>query len=135
MQSTCSDPGLSLAEKTKKIIRTDNSIYYSFSCNAVLECLKYSDEEIASIEESTRGHADNPLWHKMHLGMLTASNFHRFSTRTDTLIRNREADVTKLLELIFTKKPSDIQMPQLEYGLKSERKARKMYRIMCRKKH
>lgn len=100
----------------------------------MLEQMKYTDGNIKLIYEKTKGQAENELWHHMRRGLITASNFHRVSTRTDTLIADPTADPSKLLDTLFKEgSPSPYGPDSLVYGRNSEPVAKNCYQKVMSK--
>ena len=50
-------------------------IYRPLSVPSVSDVL--TAEKIVEIEQATVGQAENPLWHALHKGRITASNFYK----------------------------------------------------------
>ena len=58
-------------------------IYRPLSVPSVSDVL--TAEKIIDIEQATVGQAENPLWHAIRKGRITASNFHKVKTKVETL--------------------------------------------------
>lgn len=75
---------------------------------------------------ATRGQHSNQMWKDQRTGRITASNFHRVSTKTDSLMKmsrkgSKKPQYTPLVaQLLF--KPDDIShLPQISWGITHEK--------------
>ena len=58
-------------------------IYRLLSVPSVNDVL--TREKIVEIEQATVGQAENPLWHEIRKGRITASNFYKVKTKVESL--------------------------------------------------
>ena len=58
-------------------------IYRPLSIPSVIDVL--TGEKIVEIEQATLGQAENPLWHALRKGRITASNFYKVKTKVGSL--------------------------------------------------
>ena len=96
----------------------------------LFENLKYSDDEVAYINEATFGQSDNEHWFEMRKGLLTASNFER-------VCASKQGNEQLVAELMgYVQRPSNSFIDMCcDWGLKKEPKVRKLYQITESKKH
>ena len=98
--------------------------------------MPYTDSDIAKIEHATNGQHSNANWVNLRRQMITASNFKRVVTRTETLLRNPIESCTALLAELL-KGPTDHldNVASINWGRKKEQPARIMYTRIERKRH
>ena len=91
-------------------------IYRPLSVPSVNDVL--TGEKIVEIEQATVGQAENPLWHGIRKGRITASNFYKVKTKVESLRKagintvNAKKHVASLIDEYTP--PGDI--PALKYG-------------------
>ena len=95
---------------------------------------KLTDKERLLIHDNTVGQADNEEWFVQRKGRLTASNFHRICTRTETLQNKEDVDPKNLVSSLlgYTKIPNT---PALKHGKSMEIHAKKKYLSLMKKSH
>ena len=107
----------------------------NISTEEVLSLLSFSDAEREHVDNTTSKQWQCEEWYLHKAGFITASKCKRVFTRQDTLDKNKEEDVSKLVEVIALAKtphthPQQQEMePQntREWGLFHEESARKAY--------
>ena len=70
-------------------------IYRPLSVPSVNDVL--TGEKIVEIEQATVGQAENPLWHGIRKGRITASNFYKVKTKVESL---RKAGINIILSML-----------------------------------
>ena len=70
------------------------------------------------IEQATVGQAENPLWHALHTGRITASNFYKVQTEVESLRKARinTVNAKKLLASLIGEYTPPGDLPALKYG-------------------
>lgn len=58
------------------------------------ECQMTTDQ-VKQVEIETRGQSTNDLWHKQRIGRVTASNFHTFHTKAQSILNRRSQNDKK----------------------------------------
>ena len=107
----------------------------NISTEEVLSLLSFSDAEREHVDNTTSKQWQCEEWYLHKAGFITASKCQRVFTRQETLDKNKEEDVSKLVEVIALAKtphthPQQQEMePQnaREWGLFHEESARKAY--------
>ena len=107
----------------------------NISTEEVLSLLSFSDAEREHVDNNTSKQWQCEEWYLHKAGFITASKCKRVFTRQETLDKNKEEDVSKLVEVIALAKtphthPQQQEMePQnaREWGLFHEESARKAY--------
>ncbi|XP_078661228.1 uncharacterized protein LOC144905429 [Branchiostoma floridae x Branchiostoma belcheri] len=97
----------------------------------------YTTDQIATIEEQTRGQADNPQWSDFRAGMITASNLKSVVTRNNTLhddSTSRSKNPQPIIKTVMGYAPLNPNLPSLKYGRLLEPVARKSYTALQREK-
>ncbi|KAJ8018736.1 hypothetical protein HOLleu_43108 [Holothuria leucospilota] len=92
--------------------------------------LHYSVEEVAAIEQVTRGQSDNKGWFTQRSSRITASNIRAVMTRNQTLRDNSSSlskDPNPLLKRLMVYGAPNPNLPSLKYGRLTEPVARKYY--------
>ena len=101
--------------------------------NEFVDALVYTDTEIELIESITSGQADNQIWKNMREGLITASNFQKCFTRSNSLRSNPDTDTSKLVtELLYHR---EINCASICWGKDHEINARLQYVRVEKKKH
>ena len=95
------------------------------------ECQMTSDQ-VKRVETETRGQSNNDSWHQQRVGRVTASNFHKFHTKAQTII-NRKSDNDKkpiyssMVSSLLNKSDDVSHMPQIKWGNANEKDAIKSF--------
>ena len=102
-------------------------IYRPLSVPSVSDDL--TAEKIIDIEQATVGQAENPLWHAIRKGRITASNFYKVKTKVETLRKSETNAVSAkkpVASLIGAHTPPK-DLPALKYGREMEAIAKAFY--------
>ncbi|XP_023930360.1 uncharacterized protein LOC106151446 [Lingula anatina] len=101
-----------------------------------VKSIKFSENEIHQIEESTRGQRENPEWHQQRRGAVTAS-------RMGSILRTFEKQkppCKSVITAIMGRECSEdnipyTTVPSLKWGISNEKKARDQYLRQQKKQH
>ena len=95
----------------------------------LIDKLKMSDEERASLEEATRVQSGSSLWKEHRHGRITASNFSRVHSMTQS-----RSDPKNLVASIMGYK-KEVSTTAMKHGLSMEGHAKVMYAKVAKKTH
>lgn len=90
--------------------------------------------EIQQIESATIGQMDNEKWKEYRKGRITASNFYRVYTRTETLKRHG-GDASKLVESLTGLSSPPENLGALKYGRNMESAAKQKFIKVFQNEH
>ncbi|XP_052263735.1 uncharacterized protein LOC127866911 [Dreissena polymorpha] len=99
-----------------------------------LQRIAISKEQCGVLSEATVEQSNSKAWNEHRKGRVTASLFHRISSRVDTLHKHSSADPTKLVDAILRQKESH-PTTAMKHGLSLEPHAKKAYTQVMRKNH
>ncbi|CAH3151806.1 unnamed protein product, partial [Porites lobata] len=91
-----------------------------------------TSDQVKRVETETRGQSNNDSWHQQRVGRVTASNFHKFHTKAQTII-NRKSDNDKkpiyssMVSSLLNKSDDVSHMPQIKWGNAHEKDAIKSF--------
>ena len=110
-------------------------IYRPLSVPSVSDVL--TAEKIIDIEQATVGQAENPLWHAIRKGRITASNFYKVKTKVETLRKSETNAVSakKLVASLIGEHTPPKDLPALKYGREMEAIAKAFYLEIFKKNH
>jgi len=97
--------------------------------------MPYTDTDIACIEQATVGQHCSSTWHELRKQLVTASNFKRVISRTETILANPEESCTVLLNDLVSRSKNIENIPAVAWGQKKENVARMMYTRVERRNH
>ena len=125
--------------KLKEIMRNHPNI----STEEIVSLLSFSDAEREHVDSTTSKQWQCKEWYLHKTGFITASKCKRVFTRQETLDKNMEENVTKLVEDIALAKKPHIHSQQQEmepqnareWGLFHEESARKAYQRVASHTH
>lgn len=102
-------------------------IYRPLSVPSVSDVL--TAEKIVEIEQATVGQAENPLWHALHKGRITASNFYKVKTKVESLRKagTNAVSAKKLVASLIGEYTPPKDLPALKYGREMEAIAKVFY--------
>ena len=91
-----------------------------------LEHCQMTTEEVRRIEVETRGQNSNSAWQEQRMGRVTASNFHQYHTKAESILKGKGKRARKQLytPLVFNvlNKGDDIShLPQIKWGVQHEK--------------
>lgn len=82
-------------------------------------------EQVDRIEVSTRGQHSNNKWQEQRIGRITASNFHRVSTKTESIINSskssKKPQFTPLVAQLLFRSEDISHLPQISWGVTHEK--------------
>ena len=95
------------------------------------ECQMTTDQ-VRRVETETRGQSDNDVWHQQRVGRVTASNFHKFHTKAQTILQRKGRDDKKpvyssLVSSLLNKSDEISHLPQIKWGNEHEKDAIKSF--------
>ena len=110
-------------------------IYRPLSVPSVSDVL--TGEKIVEIEQATVGQAENPLWHALRKGRITASNFYKVKTKVESLRKagTNSANAKKLVASLIGEYTPPENLPALKYGREMEAIAKAFYLEILKKNH
>ena len=110
-------------------------IYRPLSVPSVSDVL--TAEKIVEIEQATVGQAENPLWHALRKGRITASNFYKVKTKVESLRKAETNAVSakKLVASLIGEHTPPKDLPALKYGREMEAIAKAFYLEIFKKNH
>ena len=123
--------------KLKEVMRNHPNI----STEEVASLLSFSDAERKHVDSTTSKQWQCEEWYLHKTGFITASKCKRVFTRQETLDKNKEENVSKLVEdIALAKTPHKLQLeiePQnaREWGLFHEESAHKAYQRVASYTH
>ena len=97
-----------------------------------LKDCQMTKDQVARVEVETRGQSTNELWHQQRVGRVTASNFHTFHTKAQTIL-NRKGHSDKkpvyssLVSSLLNKSDDVSHLPQIKWGNAHEKDAIKSF--------
>jgi len=97
--------------------------------------MPYTDTDIHCIEQATVGQHCSANWHELRKQLVTASNFKRVLSRTETILANPSESCTSLLNDLVSEAKDLDHVAAIAWGRKKENTARMMYTRVERKKH
>ena len=110
-------------------------IYRPLSVPSVSDVL--TAEKIVEIEQATVGQAENPLWHALRKGRITASNFYKVKTKVESLRKagTNAVSAKKLVASLIGEHTPPKDLPALKYGREMEAIAKAFYLEIFKKNH
>ena len=95
------------------------------------ECQMTTDQ-VRRVEIETRGQSKNDLWHQQRVGRVTASNFHTFHTKAQTILNRRSQNDKKpiyssLVSSLLSESGDVSHLPQIKWGNAHEKDAIKSF--------
>lgn len=101
-------------------------IYRPLSVPSVSDVLT---AEKIEIEQATVGQAENPLWHALHKGRITTSNFYKVKTKVESLRKagTNAVSAKKLVASLIGEYTPPKDLPALKYGREMEAIAKAFY--------
>ena len=96
-----------------------------------------TQDQIDDIQQQTIGQSDNPEWHRLRRGRITASNFYSVFTRMNTYEQNLDSntDMKNVIKLIMGDVSPNPYIKSLKYGRDSEPLAKSLYTQIYEKEH
>lgn len=97
-----------------------------------LKDCQMTKDQVARVEVETRGQSTNELWYQQRIGRVTASNFHTFHTKAQTIL-NRKGHSDKkpvyssLVSSLLNKNDDVSHLPQINWGNAHEKDAIKSF--------
>ena len=96
------------------------------------ECQMTADQ-VKRVEIETRGQSTNDLWHQQRIGRVTASNFHTYHTKAQSILNQKGKNVKKtvyssLVSSLLSKSDDVSHLPQIKWGAAHEKDAIKDFR-------
>ena len=85
------------------------------------ECQMTADQ-VKRVEIETRGQSTNDLWHQQRIGRVTASNFHTYHTKAQSILNRKGQNVKKktvyssLVSSLLSKSDDVSHLPQIKWG-------------------
>ena len=109
-------------------------IYRPLSVPSVSDVL--TAEKMVEIEQATVGQAENPLWHALCKGRITASNFYKVKTKVESLRKagTNAVSAKKLVATLIGEHTPPKDFPALKYGSEMEAIAKAFYLEFFQKK-
>ena len=106
------DPSFVMLQNTEHM----EEIYRPLSVPSVNDVL--TGEKIVEIEQATVGQAENPLWHGIRKGRITASNFCKVKTKVESLRKAgiNTVNAKKLVASLIDEYTPPGDIPALKYG-------------------
>ena len=95
-----------------------------------LEQCQMTSHEVKRVEIETRGQSGNKLWFEQREGRITASNFHTYHTKMESILKSRKKSKSTYTPLVFKilNKSDDIShLPQIKWGNDHEKDAIKPF--------
>ncbi|CAH3022078.1 unnamed protein product, partial [Porites evermanni] len=91
------------------------------------ECQMTADQ-VKRVEIETRGQNTNDLWHQQRIGRVTASNFHTYHTKAQSILNRKGQNVKKpvyssLVSSLLSKSDDVSHLPQIKWGTAHEKDA------------
>ena len=95
------------------------------------ECQMTADQ-VKRVEIETRGQSTNDLWHQQRIGRVTASNFHTYHTKAQSILNRKGQNVKKpvyssLVSSLLSKSGDGSHLPQIKWGTAHEKDAIKAF--------
>ena len=95
------------------------------------ECQMTADQ-VKRVEIETRGQSTNDLWHQQRIGRVTASNFHTYHTKAQSILNRKGQNVKKpvyssLVSSLLSKSDDVSHLPQIKWGTAHEKDAIKAF--------
>ena len=89
-------------------------------------------DQVRRVEIETRGQSKNDLWHQQRVGRVTASNFHTFHTKAQTILNRRSQNDKKpiyssLVSSLLSESGDVSHLPQIKWGNAHEKDAIKSF--------
>ena len=93
-------------------------------------------EKIVEIEQATVGQAENPLWHALHKGRITASNFYKVKTKVESLKKaaTNAVSTKKLVTSLIGEYTPPKDLSALKHGREMEAIVKAFYLEILKKK-
>ena len=84
--------------------------------------------QVKRVEIETRGQSTNDLWHQQRIGRVTASNFHTYHTKAQSILNRKGQNVKKpvyssLVSSLLSKSDDISHLPQIKWGAAHEKDA------------
>ena len=97
-----------------------------------------TNDEVRRVEIETRGQSGNEMWFDQTEGRITASNFHTYHTKMESILKSRKRSKSTYTLLVFNilNKSDDIShLPQIKWGIEHEKDAIKSFLSDVASKH
>ncbi|KAK3106464.1 hypothetical protein FSP39_020531 [Pinctada imbricata] len=94
-----------------------------------------SPDQVDVIQGKTIGQSNNPQWHRLRRGRITASNFYSVFTRMNTYEQKPDSDMNNVIKLIMGDASPNPNIKSLKFGRDSEPVAKSIYAQMYDKDH
>lgn len=93
-------------------------------------------DQVKRVEIETRGQSINDLWHQQRIGRVTASNFHTYHTKAQSILNRKGQNVKKpvyssLVSSLLSKSDDISRLPQIKWGAAHEKDAIKYFVRCC----
>ena len=136
------DDGLPRPLKEKALafmsVKTNKSKTCEEIASSFLEHCQMTNDEVKRVEIETRGQSGNKMWFDQQEGRITASNFHTYHTKMESILKSRKRGKNTYTPLVFDilNKSDDIShLPQIKWGLEHEKDAIKSFLSDVASKH
>ena len=90
-------------------------------------------DQVKRVEIETRGQSSNDLWHQQRIGRVTASNFHTFHTKAQSILHRKGQNDKKntvyssLVSSLLSKNDDVSHLPQIKWGIAHKKDAIKAF--------
>ena len=100
-------------------------------------CTVVTPEQAEAIQHKTIGQNNNPEWHRLRRGRITASNFYSVFTRMNTYEQNPHSNIemNNVIKLIMGDTSPNPNIRSLKFGRDTEPLAKSLYIEMYDKEH
>ena len=97
-----------------------------------LKDCQMTKDQVTRVEIETRGQSSNDLWHQQRTGRVTASNFHTFHTKSQSILNRKGQNGNKpvyssLVSSLLNKSDDVSHLPQIKWGNAHEKDAIKSF--------
>ena len=136
------DDGLPRPLKEKALafmsVKTNKSQSCEEIASSFLQYCQMTNDEVKRVEIETRGQSGNEMWFDQREGRITASNFHTYHTKMESILKSRKRSKSTYTSLVFNilNKSDDIShLPQIKWGIEHEKDAIKSFLSDAASKH
>ena len=136
------DDGLPRPLKEKALafmsVKTNKSKTCEEIASSFLEHCQMTNDEVKRVEIETRGQSGNKMWFDQREGRITASNFHTYHTKMESILKSRKRGKNTYTPLVFDilNKSDDIShLSQIKWGIEHEKDAIKSFLSDVASKH
>ena len=104
-------------------VKTNRSKTCEEIASSFLEHCQMTNDEVKRVEIETRGQSGNKMWFDQREGRITASNFHTYHTKMESIFKSRKRGKNTYTPLVFDilNKSDDISRLKLSGGLNMRR--------------